>query len=338
MKIDFRSQKGAAIVLVAVMVTGIIMLVSVVVIENFRRSSQLQGTQKKSLDSLYKAEEGAEYGLYVNKVKNSNNNFDRPFKISIWEKFNDVAVVKDETQQVKEQLTQPTGGKNIVITSQNVDNANANQNSAPQRTVFTNLPGKYRDQVPLWSIREGCNEGCDVKYTNINKTYRAVLNTSVFDKWAEDPWEYRLVFKCGSSNFWNNRLTTTGDNVECTISNVKLVYICENFTSCTPDPEGNLPDCTRKEGEQFTIKFPGGKPSKKGKILATDWFHFIEGSTRLSLAGKKLVVEYSLNGTAEELTLKKSSGITMCEKTGSTWTSSDLIRVGLASLEIRKAK
>lgn len=335
-KIEIKSQKGAAIVLVATLVAGIVMLVSIIVIENLRKSISLQGIQKRSLDSLFKAEEGIEYGLYINKEKEVKN-FERPFKISIWEKINQNTVIKNDNQAL-EQLMQPKEERNIVITSQNDEN----QNSSPQRTIFTNLPSKYQDQVPLWSIREGCEKGCTDSYQENDmeegKTYRIVIN-SIFERasWSEVEWEYRLIFKCGGTAFWETSLPSSVTTENCELSNVKLAIDCGDPSLC------NVDNCIHKDK---SVNFANGEDIMEGKIIPTEWFKVTDSSGELiNLTNKKIIVEFKLEqGTMEEvlLTTGTEEKTKMCRSNGGeenpAWEEFRDRRGGLASFEIRKAR
>lgn len=337
MRINYKSEKGAAIVLVAVLVTGIVMLVSVIAIENLRKSTELSGIQKRSLDNLYKAEEGAEYGLYVNKEKkldNANTNTNGHFNISIWEKDTNVT---DKGDKALEKLKQPTEGRDIVITSQSKDNANTNQNKASQKTIFTNLPNKYQDQVPLWNIREGCennNDNCETSFeNNTNGQYQVIVPTPIFERtgWSQNL-EYRLVFKCGITNFWNsNNNSSGGFSNGCTISNVKLKIVGCDVSTC--DPANGIPGCTINKD----IDFRSGK-SMSGYILPTKWFQIEENGNLVNLTDTKIVVEFSVDdGYVEKIYYPGSQNtVRMCQNTGGSWSSSNNFTYGISSFEIRK--
>lgn len=347
MKINIKSEKGAAIVLVAILVTGIVMLVSVIAIENLRKSTELSGVQKKSLDSLYKAEEGAEYGLFINKEKplvQVNNETDcdnsRPFNISVWEKVGNESSTK-KCNQALEQLAQPTEGRNIVITSQSQANANDNQGASPQKTVFTNLPNKYFDQVPLWNILEGCDlktEDC-VTYENndmeAGRTYQVVVPSAVFEQsgWNDEETEYRLVFKCGNSQYWSGSQNGT-ENVEgCRISNVTLKVSGCDTSTC------KIEGCTNNIGP---IKSSSGNDQLEGKIIPTEWFRIDDpnNGNPINLTGEKVVVEFTLEeGSMEEVSFSGMQGeIRMCKQdNGNSWITYKDRQGGLSSLETRKA-
>lgn len=324
--------------MVAILVTGIIMLVSVIAIENLRKSTKLQGIQKKSLDSLYKAEEGAEYGLYINKEKKTKT-FNRPFKISIWEKIDQDAIVKNDNQAL-EQLIQPTEGRNIIITSQ----SNENQNSSPQRTVFTNLPNKYQDQLPLWNIREGCGEGCAVTYEGNEmepgKVYRIVLTNAVFERnsWSGAEWEYRLVFKCGNREFWQTSLPPGATMVSgCELSNLKIAADCSDPSLC------NMDNCIHHKND---VNFANGEARMEGKIIPTEWFQVVGSSGELvNLTNKKVIVEFKFErGSMEEVEFSNGSQeeVKMCRSNGGgenpSWEEFRDRWGGLASFEIRKTR
>lgn len=344
MEINFKSEKGAAIVLVAILVTGIVMLVCAVAIENLQKSTELQGVQKKSLDNLYIAEEGAEYGLYVNREKKKSwLDLNRPFDVSIWEGSRDYTGNKYDSQAL-EQLSQPTEGRNLVITSQ----SNQNQNANTQKTVFTNLPNKYFDQVPLWNIREGCddtNNQCTPTYDNNNmvegKVYQVVVPNAAFEKsgWVDTDLEYRLVFKCGSSQFWAG---TTSDNQlgpDCRVRNVKLKIGGCNTAVCGAN---GFEGCTKT----ILVDFPSDNTDQtqmEGKILPTEWFEIVDPVTqeKISLTNEKIVVEFELlSGTMEEISYpaNNSGEIRMCKLPDvvGNWDGFADIQGGLSSMEVRK--
>jgi len=325
-KINFQSQKGDAIVLLSIIVTGIVMLISVIAIENLRKSIELQGVQKKSLDSLYKAEEGIEYGLYVNKEKQEEATDNLPFYISMWEN----GVVKKGLQAL-EQLLQPTEGRNIVITSES-----SNDNQAPKRTVFSNLPNKYYGQVPLWNILEGCGDNgqdCDITYEDNDikdpTVYQVVVPSAMYENssWDNDKTVYSLSFKCGGKEYWEEN----GPGIDCTLKNVKLEVTGCDVSTC------KIEGCSKT----IPIKFNNGEDQITGKSISTEWFKIADPGTGqpINLTNEKIVIEFELvSGSMEEAEFNGSSNtdILMCKQNSDgTWRDFRDRRGGLSSMDIR---
>lgn len=320
-----RSEKGDAIILLAILVTGIVALICVIAVENLKKSFEIQNIQKASLDSLYKAEEGIEYSLYANKEKTAGIDNQEPFAISVWEN-ND----KKGGDNAIQKLIEPTEGRNVIVISESSNNQNSSQDL--RRTVFANLPSKYYNQVTLWNSNEDCSSDSECISSRENndmesgQTYQVVLDSADFQKedWNKDNIEYRFIFNCGDSQFSKNGVGTVKG---CEIKDLKVGLGCD-FSQC---PVGA---CSSFMG----IDFSGGGSEAYGNTILSDWFKYIDANeSTLDLRNNKLVVQFKLvNGTMEE-TSGPSQDLKMCkEKNDGTWQMFNDRRGGLASMEIRK--
>jgi|GEM_PF-1600749 len=321
-----KSQKGDAIILLAVLVTGIIMLVTAVVVESLRRSGELQSLQKQSVDNLYKAEEGVEFGLYANKEKTFTEKENPPFSIKVYE--NSSSDGTDSLGAAYEKLKLPAQNRSLVITSQNASNGN---DGTLKRTVFANVPSKYYDQVELWDSRNNCGANCDVSNAcavdgeaDDGHLYQIILNASDFQRgdcgedpdsaWCVDNTRYRVALNCG------------GDS--CTVRDLQVGIDCDSSqcgaSNCSP---------------LLDMDLWGGNSQMSGKVILSDWFKFFdtEGNT-VDLRNKSVMVQfYLVSGSLEQIGGLNGEDIKMCkQKIDGTWTSSTGNTCGMATLEFRK--
>jgi hypothetical protein len=331
----FKSQKGDAIILLSVLVTGIVLLVTAVVVENFRKSSELQSVQKQSVDNLYKAEEGIEYSLYANKVKDlDSEKAGVPFSVKVWENGSNVGDA--DTSAAFYSLKKPSQGRDLLITSENI--SASSDNNDIKRTVFANVPTRYYDQVPLWSFRNNCPSGncsvsppdSDVEEGNI---YRIILNTGDYQRgdcgsssstgWCPGNTYYRVVLVCGSD--------------KCKASGLKAGAGCSNVTDC------NTISCSTPPTGFKEINFlKGHNTMNGGGVLISDWFNLRDDSSNnlVDLRNNKLVVEFTLTeGTLEEVSGLSGDDIKMCLRNSDadSWNFSKDKIIGLGSIEIRRS-
>lgn len=293
------------------------MLISVIAVENLKKSSQIQSIQKESVDSLYEAEEGIEFSLYANKQKDIMGMGENPpFSISVWDNNND----NKTGDRALERLRQPTQNQDVVVSSENI--TNQNDNKSLKRTVFANLPSRYYDQVPLWDRMNGCDaDDCIVFAAGPDMaegdTYQVVSSVADFQKdigWESDDTEYRLVFKCG------------GDE-ECTIDDLKVgVGIGCDYSKC------DITGCTSFMG----IDFRNGDNS--GRTILSDWFKYLDSDKNVvDLRNSKIVVQFKLvRGSMEEITNLPGEDLKMCRQQHSSWSPVPYSSGGLSSLEIRR--
>jgi len=331
----YRSEKGDAIILLSVLVTGIVMLISVIAVENLRKSIEIQNVQKESLDSLYQAEEGIEYSLYLNKEKNvslSNSNTNKPFNISVWENNN-----KEVGEEATRKLAQPTEGKEVVVVSE------VNDNVDMKRAVFTNLPSRYYDQVSLWNSTGECEEGAqscgpisgenDMTEGNI---YQAIVTNTDFQKdgWDNNNIWYRLIFKCGGSQY----LEVGGINIQgCEVRDLRVATDCDWATCSASEGSGGISNCT---SPFVSVNFSNGTDRMLGDVVSSEWFQYAGSDGQpVDLRSKKIVVEFKLeNGTMEEIGgLSSQDGdIKMCkQEDDGSWRPFSDSRGGLVSVEIK---
>lgn len=312
----FRSQKGDAIILLSVLVTGIVMLISAIAVENLKKASQLQNLQRNSVNELYKAEEGIEFALYANKEKifvgpASNS----PFSVSVWENN-----IKNTGTQALNKLSQLTQGKNIVISSEN--NPDSSTYGNLKRTVFANLPSRYYDQLSLWDFTNGCgSENCNITDNNNDMqsghAYQAVLSTSDFQKsgWTSDNTQYRVVFRCTSS--------------DCEIKNLRVGTGECNFTQCPLSGCSSLMD----------INFWNESNDMSGSVIVSDWFQYRDADYKLiDLRNGKLLVYFEIvSGNLAEASGLAGNDIKMCKQNSDgIWQALTDRLGGTTNLEIRK--
>lgn len=326
-----RSEKGDAIILLSILITGIVMLICVIAVESLRNSADIQNVQKKSLNNLYQAEEGIEYSLYTNKQKNQNQDFSvdsKHFAISLFENDN-----KELGEKAVQKLIEPIEGRGAVIVSESNESEDV-----LKRAVFANIPHRYYDQVPLWNIRDDCEEegiNCsfETESANEEQIYQTAFYNGNFknddEEWSVENTKYRLIFVCASDN--------------CTMSGIRVGANC-NFTECGVEGFVDVPDynCLLNpislEGEPGK-EFPDGERS--GKVIVSDWVSYEQkDGTPFDLRGKKIVVQFTLNeGALEKVNgLSSENGeIRMCKKKNNgTWEPLLDKRLGLASLEIKQ--
>ena len=320
-----KSQKGDAVIMLSILVTGIIILVTAVVAESLMRSDELQSVQKQSVDNLYKAEEGIEYSLYANKTKEFEAKANPPFSLKVWENGNTNGT--NGLPDAYDVLQQPTQNKDVVVTSQNVNNQNVNGGTGgtnagdiSKRTVFANMPSRYFDQVPLWGSRNSCGSGnCSVSTSGNDmesgRTYQVVLTAADFQQegWDLSHLRYRLVLKCGSNAF--------------TVRNLEVGMGC-NFTQCA------ISGCTTF----MNIDLWNGESTMTGKTILSDWFKLLDNNgNTVDLRNSKMVVQFDLvSGNMEEINTS-SEDIKMCKQNAnSSWSTFSDRTGGLSSLEIKK--
>ena len=296
------------------------MLITVIAVENLRQSAQIQGVQKQSVDSLYKAEEGIEFSLYANKQKNVRWwRKDHAFNISVWDNGND----NNTDAEALDDLAQPTQNRNIVVTSENV--TNRNDNMGLKRTVFANLPSRYYNQVPLWDFTNNCDSGnCIVSASNNDMesghTYQVFLANADFQKdgWTSDKTEFRLIFACRSGQI-------------CTVKNLRVGVGC-NYSECPSTTSST--SCTA-----FTdIDFWDGQTEMTGNLILSDWFKYMDNAgNTFDLRNNKMLVQFDLvRGIMEEAS-GSSGEIKMCKQNSDgSWIPFTDRSGGLASVEARR--
>jgi hypothetical protein len=207
------------------------------------------------------------------------------------------------------------------------------------------LPNKYFDQVPLWNVREGCDEeevSCTDIYENNEayqmlegSKYQVVVPSAVFERsgWTDVDLEYRLVFKCGNSDYWRGTMNGTQTVEGCRVREVKIGIGGCDTTAC------KIEGCAKT----ISVNFSNGNDQMEGKILPTEWFQFVDsGSGNLiGLTNEKIIVEFELlEGSMEQVIYGGQQGdIRMCrQESGDTWRDFKDLQGGLSSFEIRKAK
>jgi len=326
----FRSEKGDAIILLSILITGIVMLICVVAVESLKSSADIQNVQKKSLNNLYQAEEGIEYSLYTNKQKNENQNF----AASVNAKSFDVALFDGDDKKLGadafQRLIEPIGKSDAVVVSEG-----GAENDTLKRVVFANIPRRYYDQVALWYINDGCEGiGCSLGTEEITSlgdhVYQVAFKNGTFNEgqtgWEADKIQYRLIFMCMSDSC---RIKDLRIGVDCDLTQCETGGF--NVAGCllSPDAPGN------------TEFFPN--KGRSGRVIVSDWVQYKDSNNEISdLRGKKVMVQFTLEDEGglekvSELPLSENGEPAMCKKNDDgTWEPVQNERAGLASLEMKK--
>ncbi len=322
-----RSEKGDAMILISIVITGLVVLVSTVALENLRKSVSVQGLQQKSLENLYKAEEGIEYSLYVNKEKvNQNLNFNNnssnisankvAFNLSLW----DGTAQKKEDALAVNELVKDTVGRSIILVSQSAKD-NTNDNTNLKRTLFANLPSRYYDQVSMGTTLSDC-QNCQVNQADstiesgerfeivfkATNPYSAITDLSKIN--------YRLTVNCGWDGVWNRK---------CEVQDLKIGVGCGDITSTGFNcPSTGTSSKSIACDQNFSVPFSNGSNIMSG----TGSVHSIRfrAPSGIDLRGKNIVVRLKLN-SGKLNTLRDFCSITntcaklkMCKKSNGTWT------------------
>lgn len=325
-----RSEKGDAMILISIVITGLVVLVSTVALENLRKSVSIQGVQQKSLENLYKAEEGIEYSLFVNKVKDVNNNLNFnnnsatisankvAFNLSLWEDGGNK--VNDNTA-IDKLKTTTTNSKIVLVSQSSRDNVNDNTNL--KRTLFANLPSRYYDQASMGDTLSDC-QNCQVlqddavvesgtRFESVFKTipaYPTITNPAQLN--------YRLTVNCG----WQSPFNRT-----CEVQDLKIGVSCgdlsaSSFSCPTSESSSKSIACD----QNFSVPFANGKNvmSGNGSVRSIRF----KAPSGIDLRGKTIIVRMKLN-SGKLMTLKdycsinnSCSKVKMCRKVNSgAWTS-----------------
>jgi len=140
MKKHLKSEKGAAIITISIIVAAIVMLTILLVSENLRSSLLTLGLQKQSLIELYKAEEGIEYAYFTTKndvdiQENDHGKYmdEAPFKVSLWKDGEEIT--GDDNTETLLNMRVPGEGE-YIISSENI----AEDDNVPKKTIFTRNP------------------------------------------------------------------------------------------------------------------------------------------------------------------------------------------------------
>ncbi len=318
-----RSERGDAMILISIVITGLVVLVSTVALENLRKSMAVQGLQEKSLENLYKAEEGIEYSLYVNKEKsNKNLNFNEQgttiasnkasYNLTFWEGTN----AKKTDAEALTELSKETVGKKIVLVSQSAK-SNTNDNANLKRTLFANLPSRYYDQISMGNTLSECQEcqsSQDDSDIKTGKKSEIILKTSNPYSGVTDASKisYRLTINCGGFQ-------------KCQIQDLKVGVDCgdafntSSYSCPASDSAGRSVRCDRN----FSVPFSNGKNVMEGYgSLKSSRFKLPSG---INMRGKNIVVRLKINsGRLVTLTdlckfLNNCNKTKICQEEGTGW-------------------
>lgn len=301
------SQKGDAMILISIVITGLVVLVSTVALENLRKSVSVQGLQQKSLENLYKAEEGIEYSLFINKNKeliaNQNLNFNNnsstisenkvAFNLTLFEESKDpkeVPIHKKVDSDAVSELAGDTVGRKIVLVSESAK-SNVNDNTSLKRTLFANLPSRYYDQSSLGNTLSDCQK-CQVEQNDTDQSsgtrFETILKTNrVFPGVNLSQISYRLTVNCGGSGFLNL-------NRKCEVQDLKIGLECGEIDS----PNYNCPSSSSSNksivcNKNFSVNFNNEKNIASGYgSVSTIRFKAPSG---IDLREKTIVIRLKLN-------------------------------------------
>lgn len=328
-----KSQKGDAIILVSVLVSGIVLLVVALMVEKSGKFTQTQDLSRKSIESSYKAEEGLEYILYTTKEGILNQNNKKEFTLTgIKYDSNNIKkqtlTTTDET--ILEAATILPADKLIVISkSDDLEEENTNVNSTAGKNLFSNLPKSFYNQVFAWQSTSGCYNGdffeCAEqivdKQNSASHNYQMIVPLSpISGDWTNV--KYKFVFKCSSKS-----------NTACAVSSVKVRTLLD------PPPEGclNYPQkCemvssnsgkdsfnSNSEGanclsEPVEINLDNNGTGSSNKLIYTEWFNPANSANILGdINGKNMVLEFTANdgedGVEETILPQDDEGITLCK-------------------------
>lgn len=324
-----RSERGDAMILISIVITGLVVLVSTVALENLRKSVSIQGVQQKSLENLYKAEEGIEYSLFVNKEKvNQNLNFNNnsstisenkvAFNLSLWEG----ATQKKEDAAAVTELVKDTVGRNIVLVSQSSKD-NVNDNTNLKRTLFANLPSRYYDQASMGNTLSDC-QNCQVlqedTIVDSGTRFEIIMKTVPTFPTVTNPAQinYRLTVNCGWQGPFNRR---------CEVQDLKIGVGCGDLsTSSYSCPSSESASKSIACDQNFSVPFVNGKNimSENGSVRSVRF----KTPSGIDLRGKTIVVRMKLN-SGKLITLKdycssinnSCNKVKMCKKTSGVWSS-----------------
>ena len=113
-----KKHRGDAVILLSVLVSGLVILISSIAAQNLKKSAEIQGVQKKSLKSLYEAEEGVENGLFLAKNSargsNQNDNYQRFIK-KIWKKIDNNFTEVGENERDMALISRTPKDKFIIV-------------------------------------------------------------------------------------------------------------------------------------------------------------------------------------------------------------------------------
>mgnify|MGYP000877829551 CR=1 FL=1 len=220
----FQSEKGDAMILISVIITGLVVLVSTVALENLKKAGAVQGLQKASLDKLYKAEEGIELGLFVNREAfeapnknpmdfcqdaNPSKNC-KPFNLSVIDR--EAGGGPNTGKKAVEKLSENPLDKNkdLIMVSQN--STDLSNSKEPKRSLMANLPSRYFNQAPIAGPALECT-GCTVYGPGEEpNTYKILLKTN--RRPIDELKDFQIFFHCVK---------------KCSISGVKIGIECKDF-------------------------------------------------------------------------------------------------------------
>jgi len=215
------SQRGDAMIMLSLVLTGLVMLVSVIAVDKLKQSSKIQNTQLSSLENTYKAEEGIEYTLFtakegapIGEIQNDPQNpLGGPFRVSGW--YNPDGSNTGQTIQRDNPLQDIASRdpeEQLVIISQNKQNPSSttSQNKKLDKTIFANLPSKFPGQNLLWWPRMDClkSNSCFGSSSLPNdKEYVVLFPSDNLKNYRK----FKFVFKCEGGK-------------TCKIKNIKVGY------------------------------------------------------------------------------------------------------------------
>ncbi|MBM3256170.1 MAG: hypothetical protein FJZ04_01730 [Candidatus Moranbacteria bacterium] len=337
-----RKRRGDAVILLSVLVSGLVILVSAIAAQNLKKSARIQGVQKRSLISTYKAESGIEYGLLVakNSLSSLNQNANGQFQINVWKRnpatnnFDNV-----NTNAAAVSLAVQTPKDSIVLSSKN---ETAGGEEETKKVLISNVPNSFPNQAVLWNNMKGCEDlsrcpADDPETGNEKISYQLAVPLSVFDTEGISNPQYRLVFRCQGTV--NCRMgTMVGGYLE---KKIKLKY---SGSSAACDFSQCAFSCESEAVKELSLRYYSDAVAGMDipKTISTEWF-----TLDAILSQKSVVVEFDVEEASkgvEEIKLPSSitqfdGSIKICKKKGSdTYKDYTDRRAGLVKVVVRKGR
>jgi len=358
-----RSQKGDAVVMVSVLVAGMVFLVVALMMEKADRFSGTQELGKQAVENTYNAEEGLEYVIYSAKEGINRENDQDSFGLSSVRYLNDGS--QEETYDTTAKTLAAAVGSlpsdNLVIISQSKKAAGAGQDDKTKRSLFTNLPKSFYNQVSVWQNTAECYSGDSgsVKPSNLcypdtgtggtagEHNYQLTVPlSSLAADWSNV--KCKIIFKCRDS-------AANG----CSISNARIRRII------APAPEGCLSgpqkcpmvndnsnkdtfslsdgDTPRCLSDPVSLTFDGQDRSAPHQLVFSDWFDPADYSDRLEgLGGQSLVVEFTAKDGSQGIEetvvplLQADNGIAACKDDKDMIKGGSKMRAGIFKIIVKK--
>ncbi len=334
-------KRGDAVILLSVLISGLVILISAIATQNLKKSMEVQGVQKKSLNNLYKAEEGIESGLFT--AKESTGVSATGAVINLWKKVGESFKLESDISG----LMSSTPKDDLVITSKNAPEVQSDGSTQAgedtTKVLISNIPNTFPDQTLAWDYSRGCQNDAECPEVeeksstgNNQLFYQAASQMANYDERKIPNAEYRFIFKCArgancqvgtyKNGNWNDKVT--------------LKY-ASNLTSC------DYSKCPFVCGSETPFEVPmestGTIISKLTQTRRSQWFQ-----PGANLNGKGIIVEFWVKETGKGLGgIKLSKNAValdgtnkMCKREGSngSYQGFNDQRIGLVKINVRNKR